>query len=76
MDNIVLGFGLKHESLNRTYFDINPKQNSPFAYFQYDYHPNEKINLIFGGRFDKFEEYKSQIVQNFQVFIRLITQTL
>ena len=65
MDNIVLGFGLKHESLNRTYFDINPKQNSPFAYFQYDYHPNEKINLIFGGRFDKFEEYKSQISPKF-----------
>jgi outer membrane receptor for ferrienterochelin and colicins len=65
MDNIVLGFGLKHESLNRTYFDINPKQNSPFAYFQYDYHPNEKINLIFGGRFDKFQEYKSQISPKF-----------
>jgi outer membrane receptor for ferrienterochelin and colicins len=65
MDNIVLGFGLKHESLNRTYFDINPKQNSPFAYFQYDYHTNEKINLIFGGRFDKFQEYKSQISPKF-----------
>ena len=65
MDKIVLGFGLKHESLNRTYFDINPKQNSPFAYFQYDYHPNKKFNLIFGGRFDKFEEYKSQISPKF-----------
>ena len=71
MDNIVLGFGLKHESLNRTYFDINPKQNSPFAYFQYDYHPNEKINLIFGGRFDKFEEYKSQISPKFSGIYRI-----
>ena len=56
----VFGMGYKYETLNRTFFDSKPKQNSPFIYFQYDFYPTEKINLIFGGRFDKFEEYKSQ----------------
>ena len=61
----VFGLGNEYETLNRTYFEIEPKQNSPFIYFQYDYNPNEKINLIFGGRFDKYKEYKSQISPKF-----------
>ena len=61
----VFGLGNEYETLNRTYFEIEPKQNSPFIYFQYDYKPNEKINLIFGGRFDKYKEYKSQISPKF-----------
>ena len=56
----VFGMGYKYETLSRTFFDSKPKQNSPFIYLQYDFYPTEKINLIFGGRFDKFEEYKSQ----------------
>ena len=61
----VFGLGNEYETLNRTYFEIEPKQNSPFIYFQYDYKPNEKINLILGGRFDKYKEYKSQISPKF-----------
>ena len=61
----VFGLGNEYESLNRSYFVIEPKQNSPFIYFQYDYKPNEKINLILGGRFDKYKEYKSQISPKF-----------
>ena len=61
----VFGLGNEYETLNRTYFEIEPKQNSPFIYFQYDYNPNEKINLILGGRFDKYKEYKSQISPKF-----------
>jgi len=61
----VFGLGNEYESLNRTYFVIEPKQNSPFIYLQYDYKPNEKINLIFGGRFDKYKEFKSQISPKF-----------
>ena len=61
----VFGLGNEYETLNRTYFVIEPKQNSPFIYFQYDYKPNEKINLILGGRFDKYKEYKSQISPKF-----------
>ena len=64
-NNIIVGIGNRHESLDRTYFDIKPKQNSPFIYFQYDYRPLEKINLLFGGRYDKFDEYKSQISPKF-----------
>ena len=61
----VFGLGNEYETLNRTYFVIEPKQNSPFIYFQYDYKPSEKINLILGGRFDKYKEYKSQISPKF-----------
>ena len=61
----VFGLGNEYETLNRTYFEIEPKQNSPFIYFQYDYNPNDKINLILGGRFDKYKEYKSQISPKF-----------
>lgn len=61
----VFGLGNEYENLNRTYFEIEPKQNSPFIYFQYDYNPNEKVNLILGGRFDKYKEYKSQVSPKF-----------
>ena len=61
----VFGLGNEYETLNRTYFEIEPKQNSPFIYFQYDYNLNEKINLILGGRFDKYKEYKSQVSPKF-----------
>ena len=61
----VFGLGNEYETLNRTFFEIEPKQNSPYIYFQYDYNPNEKINLILGGRFDKYKEYKSQISPKF-----------
>ena len=64
-NNIIIGIGNTYESLNRTYFDSRPKQNSPFIYFQYDYKPIKKINLLFGGRYDSFNEYKSQISPKF-----------
>ena len=70
-NNIIVGIGNRHESLDRTYFDIKPKQNSPFIYFQYDYRPLEKINLLFGGRYDKFDEYKSQISPKFSGIFEL-----
>ena len=67
----VFGLGNEYETLNRTYFEIEPKQNSPFIYFQYDYNPNEKINLILGGRFDKYKEYKSQVSPKFSGIYKL-----
>ena len=60
-DNIVVGLGLKYETLKRTYFDSQPKQNSPFIYFQYDFNIDKKTNLIFGWRYDSFKEYNSQL---------------
>ena len=68
---IVVGLGYKYETLNRTYFDTKPKQNSPFIYFQYDFNPNEKINLILGGRYDKFDDYKSQVSPKFSGIYRI-----
>ncbi len=64
-DKITFGLGLKHESLKRTFFDVDPKQNSPFLYFQYDYYLSKKINLILGGRYDHFKDYKSQFSPKF-----------
>ena len=64
-NTIVVGLGNKKESLNRTYFDIKPTQNSIFTYFQYDFNPSEKINLIIGSRFDNTQEYNSQLSPKF-----------
>ena len=64
-EEIVFGLGMKHELLERTYFDIRAEQNSPFVYFQYDFQIDEKINLILGGRYDNFKEYKSQFSPKF-----------
>ncbi len=68
---IVVGLGYKYETLYRTYFDTKPKQNSPFIYFQYDFNPNEKINLILGARYDKFDDYKSQVSPKFSGIYRI-----
>ncbi|MFB0938545.1 MAG: TonB-dependent receptor [Urechidicola sp.] len=54
------GIGFNHETLNRTYFIIQPEFNSPYAYLQYDGKLNEKLNLILGARFDSHNKYKSQ----------------
>ncbi len=54
------GFGLNHETLDRTDFTTTPEFNSPFVYFQYDGNPNKKLNVILGARFDSHNEYKSQ----------------
>ena len=56
----IAGIGLDHETLVRTDFATNPEFNSPYAYFQYDGNPNEKVNIILGARFDKHNAYKSQ----------------
>ena len=58
---IVFGLGYKSEKLERTYFNEKPELNTPFIYLQYDQNLNKKINIIYGARFDKFSDYKSQI---------------
>ena len=58
---IVFGLGYKSEKLERTYFNEKPELNTPFVYLQYDQDVNKKINIIYGARFDKFSEYKSQV---------------
>ena len=66
----VFGMGYKYETLNRTFFDSKPKQNSPFIYFQYDFYPTEKINLIFGEDLINLKNTNLNLAQNFQVFLK------
>ena len=58
---IVLGTGLTHESLDRSFFMTTPIFNAPYVYAQYDWNPNEKLNLILGARFDAHNQYTSQL---------------
>ena len=61
-DEIVVGIGLNHEQLVRSSFWIDPKINTLYSYVQYDAALfKEKVNFIVGARFDKHQEYKSQL---------------
>jgi outer membrane receptor for ferrienterochelin and colicins len=54
------GVGFNHETLDRTYFSLQPKFNSPYLYLQYDGNLTEKLNVIAGARFDSHNKYESQ----------------
>lgn len=54
------GFGLTHESLDRTDFTTRPEFNSPYVYLQYDINPTDKVNMIVGARYDAHNKYRSQ----------------
>lgn len=58
----IAGLGLNHEQLVRSSFWLDPKINTLYTYLQYDASIlQEKVNLILGARFDKHQEYKSQL---------------
>jgi outer membrane receptor for ferrienterochelin and colicins len=57
---LTTGFGLTHETLDRTFFSAKPIFNAPFAFAQYDWKPNENINVIIGARYDDHNQYQSQ----------------
>ncbi|TYA74351.1 TonB-dependent receptor plug domain-containing protein [Seonamhaeicola marinus] len=59
--SFITGFGLTHETLNRTDFIEKPVFNSPYLYAQYDGNLNENINLIVGLRYDDHNKYASQL---------------
>jgi outer membrane receptor for ferrienterochelin and colicins len=52
---------MQFESLQRTDFFENPKFNSSYLYSQYEYKKNDEFNLILGLRFDRHNEYASQL---------------
>lgn len=54
------GFGLTNETLDRSFFMETPVFNAPFVFAQYDWKPNEKLNVIAGARFDGHNQYQSQ----------------
>ena len=56
----IAGVGLNHETLDRSYFTLNPIFNSPYIFIQHDSKPTENLNIIIGARFDSHNEYKSQ----------------
>ena len=57
----ISGMGLKHETLDRSYFTLNPIFNSPYIFVQHDVKPNDNLNIIIGARFDSHSKYKSQL---------------
>ncbi|MFV0565925.1 MAG: TonB-dependent receptor plug domain-containing protein [Flavobacteriaceae bacterium] len=59
-NNIVLGLGYTHESLDRTYFNGEEQFNAPYVYAQYDAQPLKRLNIILGARYDNHSEYKAQ----------------
>ena len=56
-----VGFGFDKETLERTNISSNPKHNSLFLYFQYDWNTSEKLNLVSGLRYDDHKQYNSQV---------------
>lgn len=56
----IAGVGFNHETLDRSYFTMNPIFNSPYIFIQHDSKPTENLNIIIGARFDSHNEYKSQ----------------
>ena len=56
-----IGFGFDNETLERTNITVKPEHKSQFLYFQYDWNTNEKFNLVSGIRYDKHNEYSSQL---------------
>ena len=60
-NSFIAGVGMQLESLQRTDFFGYPKFNSSYLYSQYEYTKNDEFNLILGLRFDRHNEYISQL---------------
>ena len=58
--SFIKGIGATKETLNRTYFSIQPEFDSQYIYFQYDGNYFDKLNLIIGGRVDHHSQYGTQ----------------
>ena len=59
--SFIAGVGMQFERLQRIDFFENPKFNSSYLYSQYEYTKNDEFNLILGLRFDRHNEYTSQL---------------
>jgi outer membrane receptor for ferrienterochelin and colicins len=60
-DKLSAGFGLNHETLNRTYFDSEIAFDSQYFFLQYDYNPIGKLNILAGFRYDNHDRFQSQL---------------
>ncbi|KQN38597.1 hypothetical protein ASE92_04005 [Pedobacter sp. Leaf41] len=54
------GIGAQYETVKATRYDQLESFNSGYGYFQADYTPLIKLNIIAGGRYDMHSVYKSQ----------------
>ncbi|UPT70618.1 MAG: TonB-dependent receptor [Flavobacterium sp. JAD_PAG50586_2] len=60
-NKLTTGVGINHEVLGRTYFDKKTAFDSQYFFVQYDYNPIEKINILAGFRYDKHNQFQSQL---------------
>ncbi|QPH40320.1 TonB-dependent receptor plug domain-containing protein [Pedobacter endophyticus] len=54
------GLGVQYETVQATRYETLRSFNSGYAYFQADYTPIKKLNVIAGGRYDLHSVYQSQ----------------
>lgn len=59
-NTFTLGVGRIWESVEATRYEDKKKFNNNYFYFQYEWIPVRKINLIAGGRYDAHSAYSSQ----------------
>lgn len=69
------GLGAQYETVKATRYDHLQSFNSGYGYFQADYTPFAKLNVIAGGRYDMHSVYRSQfspkLAANYQLFDNL-----
>lgn len=69
------GVGVQYETVTATRYDQLQSFNSGYGYFQADYTPLAKLNIVAGGRYDMHSVYKSQfspkLAANYQLFDKL-----
>jgi len=58
--SFIAGYGTTFQTVDRTYFSNKPIFNAPYYYVQWDYSPNDNLNIILGARYDDHSEYRSQ----------------
>lgn len=59
-NTFTLGVGRIWESVEATRYEDKKRFNNNYVYFQYEWMPVRKINLIAGGRYDAHSAYSSQ----------------
>lgn len=57
---LTLGAGSQYESVEATRYTDKKVFHSGYGYFQGDWMPSKKLDVIFGGRYDAHSVYKSQ----------------
>lgn len=62
------GIGANFDALNRTFFDGKEQYNSQYIFGQYDVNVLQKLNLVLGIRYDKFNKFKSAVSPKISAF--------